>query len=157
MAITLVEPLDCICFLDTLLCVHGCSVHPVLFSDRCLVSCDRQRCRNCRLHWELWKFNHSLLPHGPSVNRVQSTRDRYDLPWFARWELFKQVKVTAVEEATVMAVEKNKTINHSNKFLRELYELESRYPGQYRDNIRNVKAQATKAERRSCFSSCIKE
>lgn len=109
--------------LSALPLIYGYTVHPIFFSDHCLVSASfgSRRYQSRRMCWELWKFNNQLLSRECFLNRVTEliahASCRKDLPLFAVWELFKQeAKMIAIEESSILAFEKRIITKHCINF-----------------------------------------
>lgn len=120
------------------------SVHPVYFSDHCLVVATFGSLQSARTprSWKLWKMNSRILDDSEFDNfvRLRIARLYDDLrPWALRWEAFKQdVRAHAIERSNILAYHAMHEENRLHEAHRALLELEGERPGAFYAEIKEV-------------------
>lgn len=124
------------------------TVKPVFFSDHCLVSTilGEKKRHSVRPEWRLWKLNTTLLDDEIFTDRIPEILLRVQqipsLHIFCKWDMFKQdVKNWAIERASTITFEKRRELKTLFNMLSTLYELESKKPGEYTEEINMTKTQ----------------
>lgn len=123
------------------------SVENVSFSDHCLVSftIGKLKEKANKFNWDLWKLNARLLNDPVFCDKVDVSLikhlEDYDTDWGTKWELFKQeVKVEAVERASVLKKLERRTVEKLRCNLTQLLKLESDMPGLFKEDIAEIKS-----------------
>lgn len=132
---------------------YNYQVEPQAFSDHCLVSISlgAKVKRKAEFNWDLWKINTKLLEDSVFVEsvrkRLYENYDRNCQSAGEAWERFKQdVKMMAIERAGKLHYLEKKEEKDLRSLLMELTKEETRTPGYFSEDIRNIKAKIEKLE-----------
>lgn len=122
------------------------SVHPVYFSDHCLVVATvgtQRKEKQERRGWRLWKLNVMLLEdeefdHFIKDEIVEILTDTTS--WLVAWETFKlKLRAFAIERSNILAFGKKVREKELNSTLQKVTQLESRSPGEFYEEMRRLK------------------
>lgn len=123
------------------------AVHPISFSDHCLVSFSlgRPEKKASKFNWDLWKMNSKLVQDEQFVADVKGMMEKIDgreTNLTFQWEMFKQnVKIKALERSSVLRNNKMKNEKVIRENLKKLTEWECESPGLFKEDIKSLKAQ----------------
>lgn len=122
------------------------SVHPVSFSDHCLVKCSvGPRKQKTTFSWDLWKLNAKLLRDEIFTDTVKEKIEEFkneDNKIGEQWELFKEaIKVKAIERSSCIRYEEKMKEGMLRHTLQRLTIEEGKTPGVFKDDIGKLEHQ----------------
>lgn len=125
--------------------ISSYKVHPVYFSDHCLVVATigaRAAPSVNPKSWKLWKMNSKVLQDlvfEEFVIRELAALYSYPVCWAEKWETFKQaVRAFAIERSNIIAYHKMCEENKLKSTLHALLSLEAQNPGQFNEEIKDI-------------------
>uniref|UniRef100_A0A4D5RYT2 Putative tick transposon n=1 Tax=Ixodes scapularis TaxID=6945 RepID=A0A4D5RYT2_IXOSC len=127
-------------------CAHY-FVQPVSFSDHSLVMFTiGKKVKQPNWNWSLWKMNSCLVKDEVFTVQVKELfrklHEEEVTMWAGRWERFKeQVKLEAIERSSILNFQRKQKEKALRSLLCNLLLEESANPGEFRQEIRQVKNQ----------------